>query len=187
SGLLSHLGMQEATEVKAAPTRGKKPPTSGRRHARNEYLGARGARFAIFPGSPLSRKPPAWIMAGELVETSRLWARDVARIEPEWAEELAPHLVKRVYSEPAWSTKRAAAIAQEKVLLYGLPIVAQRRVLYAKVDPEHARELFIRHALVQGEWTTHHQFFARNRSLLADAEELEHRARRRGLVVDDDA
>ncbi len=187
SGLLSHVGMQEVTETRAGPGRGRKPTTSGRRQARNEYQGARGARFAIFPGSRLSRKPPAWIMAAELVETSRLWARDVARIEPEWAEELAEHLVKRVYSEPAWSTKRAAAIAQEKVLLYGLPIVAQRRVLYAKVDPEHARELFIRHALVQGEWTTHHEFFDRNRALLADAEELEHRARRRGLVVDDDA
>ena len=191
AGLLSHLGMQEVTEVRvgAAPAKGAAARTGrpARKIARNEYLGARGARFAIFPGSPLSRKPPAWIMAGELVETSRLWARDVARIQPEWAEELAPHLVKRTYSEPAWSTKQGAAMALEKVLLYGVPIVAQRRVLYAKVDPEHARELFLRHALVQGEWTTHHAFFHDNRRLLADAEQLEHRARRRGLVVDDDA
>ena len=188
SGLLSQIGMQEATEVRAAPAhRTKKPTTSGRKGARNEYLGARGMRFAIFPGSPLSHRPPAWIMAGELVETSRLWGRDAARIQPEWAEELAAHLVKRTYSEPAWSTKQGAAMASEKVLLYGVPIVTQRRVLYAKVDPEHARELFIRHALVEGEWTTHHEFFHDNRALLTQAESLEHRARRRDLVVDDDA
>ena len=188
SGLLSQIGMQEATEVKATPThRAKKSSVSVRKGARNEYLGARGARFAIFPGSPLSRKAPAWIMVGELVETSRLWGRDAARIQPEWAEDLAAHLVKRTYSEPAWSTKQGAAMASEKVLLYGVPIVAQRRVLYAKVDPEHARELFIRHALVEGEWTTHHTFFHDNRALLDQAESLEHRARRRDLVVDDDA
>ena len=125
-------------------------------------------------------------MAAELVETSRLWGRDVARIQPEWAEEVGAHLVKRTYSEPAWSTKQGAATAFEKVLLYGVPIVNQRRVLYAKVDPEHARELFVRHALVQGEWTTHHAFFHENRRLLAEAEGLEARARRRDLVVDDD-
>ncbi|MGV8966987.1 MAG: ATP-dependent RNA helicase HrpA [Cellulomonas sp.] len=188
SGLLSQIGMQEATEVKAAPThRAKKSSVSVRKGARNEYLGARGARFAIFPGSPLSRKAPAWIMVGELVETSRLWGRDAAKIQPEWAEDLAAHLVKRTYSEPAWSTKQGAAMASEKVLLYGVPIVAQRRVLFSKVDPEYARELFIRHALVEGEWTTHHEFFHANRALLAEAENLEHRARRRDLVVDDDA
>lgn len=189
SGLLSQIGMQEVTEVRAGAPKGTKnaPPPRGRKGGRNEYIGARGARFAIFPGSPLSRKPPAWIMAGELVETSRLWARDAARIQPEWAEELAAHLVKRTYSEPTWSTKQGAAMAFERVLLYGVPIVAQRRVLYAKVDPEHARELFIRHALVEGEWTTHHAFFHDNRALLAQAESLEHRARRRDLVVDDDA
>lgn len=187
SGLLSHIGMQEATEV-AAPSRGA-PAARGRRpdrRARNEYLGARGARFAIFPGSGLAKRPPAWVMAAELVETSRLWARDAARIQPEWAEEVGAHLVRRTYSEPAWSSKQGAATAFEKVLLYGVPIVAQRRVLYAKVDPEHARELFVRHALVQGEWTTHHQFFHENRRLLAEAEGLEARARRRDLVVDDD-
>ncbi|MFC0713074.1 ATP-dependent RNA helicase HrpA [Cellulomonas biazotea] len=188
AGVLSHIGMQEATEV-AAPARGAAGGARGRRpdrRARNEYLGARGARFAIFPGSALSRRPPAWVMAAELVETSRLWARDAARIQPEWAEEVGAHLVKRTYSEPAWSSKQGAATAFEKVLLYGVPIVAQRRVLYAKVDPEHARELFVRHALVQGEWTTHHQFFHENRRLLAEAEGLEARARRRDLVVDDD-
>jgi len=190
AGLLSHLGMQEATEVRASAVaaRGKAADARGRRpQARNEYLGARGARFAVFPGSPLAKKPPAWVMAGELVETSRLWARDVARVQPEWAEELAAHLVKRTYSEPTWSGKQGAAVASERVLLYGLPIVAGRRVLYAKVDAEHARELFIRHALVEGDWTTHHAFFARNRALLAEAEQLEHRARRRGIVADEDA
>ncbi|GIG20842.1 ATP-dependent helicase [Cellulomonas chitinilytica] len=186
SGLLSQIGMQEATEV-AAPARGGSR-AGGRpdRRARNEFLGARGARFAIFPGSGLAKRPPAWVMAAELVETSRLWARDAARIQPEWAEEVGAHLVKRTYSEPAWSTKQGAAVAFEKVLLYGVPIVAQRRVLFAKVDPEHARELFLRHALVQGEWTTHHAFFHENRRLLAEAEGLEARARRRDLVVDDD-
>lgn len=182
AGLLSQIGMQEATEVS---TRGKTPGRPDRR-GRNEYLGARGARFAIFPGSGLARKPPAWVMAAELVETSRLWGRDVARIQPEWAEEVGAHLVRRTYSEPAWSTKQGAATAFEKVLLYGVPIVNGRRVLYAKVDPEHARELFVRHALVQGEWTTHHAFFHENRRLLAEAEGLEARARRRDLVVDDD-
>ncbi|GAA3800843.1 hypothetical protein CSO01_16970 [Cellulomonas soli] len=188
SGLLSHIGMQEATEVQASRGRTGPDARGGRpdRRGRNEYLGARGARFAIFPGSGLARKPPAWVMAGELVETSRLWGRDAARIQPEWAEELGAHLVKRTYSEPAWSTKQGAATATEKVLLYGVPIVAGRRVLYSKVDPEHARELFLRHALVQGEWTTHHQFFHENRRLLAEAEGLEARARRRDLVVDDD-
>lgn len=188
AGLLSQVGMQEVTEVRAnAPAKGRDARPQRRPQARNEYLGARGARFAIFPGSPLSRKPPAWIMAGELVETSRLWARDVARVQPEWAEELAPHLVKRTYSEPVWSTKQGAAMATERVLLYGVPIVAGRRVLFAKVDPEHARELFVRHALVEGEWTTHHEFFHANRRLLAEAEQVEHRSRRRGIVVDDDA
>ncbi|MDO8122205.1 ATP-dependent RNA helicase HrpA [Isoptericola sp. b490] len=187
SGLLSQIGQQEATEVRTGRTSGTERDRRGRPRPRNEYVGARGARFAIFPGSGLAKKPPAWVMAGELVETSRLWARDVARIEPEWAEELAEHLVKRTYSEPAWSGKRGAAMATERVTLYGVPIVTGRRVLYAKVDPEHARELFLRHALVEGDWTTHHRFFHTNRALLAQAEELEQRARRRDLVVDDDA
>ncbi|WP_251152724.1 ATP-dependent RNA helicase HrpA [Cellulosimicrobium sp. Marseille-Q4280] len=193
AGLLSQIGMQDTGDVKAssvAHLKGEARAKALRRaqkQARNEYTGARGARFAIFPGSPLSKKPPAWIMAGELVETSRLWARDVARIQPEWAEDLAGDLARRTYSDPHWSTKRGAAIAVEKVLLYGVPIVADRKVLYAKVDPEAARELFVRHALVQGEWTTHHQFFHENRRLLEEAEELEARSRQRGLVVDDEA
>ena len=192
AGLLSQIGMQETGEVKAsavAHLRGEARERALRRakkQARNEYVGARGARFAIFPGSPLSKKPPVWIMAGELVETSRLWARDVARIQPEWAEELAGPLARRTYSDPYWSTKRGAAMCTEKVLLYGVPIVSDRRVLYAKVDPEAAREMFVRHALVQGEWTTHHRFFHDNRALLEEAGELEARSRQRGLVADED-
>lgn len=125
-------------------------------------------------------------MAGELVETSRLWARDVARIQPEWAEHLASGITKHTYSDPHWSTKRGAAIAHEKVLLYGVPIVADRPVLYAKVNPENAREMFIRHALVGGEWSTHHKFVQHNKQVLAQAEELEARSRQRGLVADED-
>ncbi len=121
-------------------------------------------------------------MAAELVETSRLWGRTVARIEPEWAEPLAPHLVKRTYSEPHWSAKRAAVMARERVTLYGVPLVADRLVGYGRVDPELSRELFIRHALVEGDWRTHHRFFAANRALLEDVEELEQRARRRDIA-----
>ncbi|QGQ18143.1 ATP-dependent RNA helicase HrpA [Cellulomonas sp. JZ18] len=186
SGLLSQVGMQLVTEVQATgkDAKGKGRAASDRR-ARNEYLGARGARFAIFPGSALARRPPSWVMAAELVETSRLWARDAARIKPEWAEELGAHLVKRTYSDPAWSTRQGAAMVNEKVLLYGVPIVSQRRVLLGTVDPAGARELFLRHALVQGEWTTHHAFFHENRRLLAEVGDLEARTRSR-LVVDDD-
>ncbi|MFE6968269.1 ATP-dependent RNA helicase HrpA [Isoptericola sp. NPDC057653] len=192
AGLLSQIGMQDTGEIKAssvAHLRGEARARALRqaaKRARNEYVGARGARFAIFPGSPLSKKPPEWIMASELVETSRLWARDVARIRPEWAEELAGPLAKHTYSDPHWSTKQGAAMATEKVLLYGVPIVADRPVLFAKVDPEAAREMFVRHALVEGQWTTHHRFFAENRRLLAEAEELEARSRQRGLVASED-
>jgi len=126
-------------------------------------------------------------MAAELVETSRLWARVVARIEPEWVEPLAGHLVNRGYSEPHWDAKRGSAMALERVTLYGLPLVAARPVTLGRIDPVLARELFIAHALVEGEWQTHHKFFHANRQLLADAEELERRARRRGIVADDAA
>ncbi|HEX6232664.1 MAG TPA: ATP-dependent RNA helicase HrpA [Jiangellaceae bacterium] len=181
AGLLSHIGVQE--EVKRTPPgagagRGRRPMT--------EYLGARGARFAIFPGSGLAKSRPQWVMAAELVETSRLWARVVAKIDPAWAEELAGHLVKRTYSEPHWEKNAGAVMAYEKVTLYGVPIVAERKVAYGKVDPELCRELFIRHALVEGEWRTDHTFFHQNRELLASVEDLEHRARRRDIVVDDD-
>ena len=164
AGLLSHVGYRDPEK--------------------REYVGARGARFAPRPGSALFRRPPRWVMAGELVETSRLWGRDLGRIEPEWVEPLAEHLLKRSYSEPHWSSKHGAVMAYEKVLLYGVPIVAARRTSYGRIDPELSRELFIRHALVGGEWRTHHRFFHHNRALLEDVAELEHRARRRDILVD---
>ncbi|WP_104179029.1 ATP-dependent RNA helicase HrpA [Arthrobacter sp. B0490] len=153
---------------------------------KREYSGARGTRFAVFPGSALFKKSPDWVMAAELVETSRLWARVVARIDPLWAEQVAPHLVKRTYSEPHWSRKMGSVMAYEKVTLYGVPIVPQRRINYGRVDREVARELFIRHALVEGDWKTHHTFFSRNQARLAEVDELENRLRRRDLRVDDE-
>ncbi len=183
AGLLSQIGMKTEPARVVAPAPGS--PGNGRR-PRAEYLGARNARFAIFPGSGLARKAPDWIVAAELVETSRLWARTVARIEPEWVEPLARHLVRHSYSEPHWEKKRGGAVALEKVTLYGVPLVVDRKVPYGRIDPAAARELFIRHALVEGEWQTSHRFFAENRRLLAEAEEVEHRARRRGLVAGED-
>ncbi|RPE42677.1 ATP-dependent helicase HrpA [Streptomyces sp. Ag109_O5-1] len=169
AGLLSHIGMKDVKDG-----------------AKNEYLGARNAKFAIFPGSALFKKTPRFVMSAELVETSRLWARVNAKIEPEWVEPLAGHLLKRTYSEPHWEKDQAAVMAFEKVTLYGVPIVADRKVNYGRIDPEVSRELFIRNALVEGDWRTHHKFFADNRRLLNEVEELEHRARRRDIVVDDD-
>ncbi len=166
TGLLSQVGLKDA----AAP----------------DYLGARGARFAINPGSALARKSPTWVMAAELVETSRLWARTVSRVDPAWVEELGQHLVRRSYSEPHWEKKRAAVMASERVTLYGIPLVPARTVTYSAVDPALCRELFLRHALVEGDWSTHHKFFHANRALLKELEALEHRARRRGLLVDDE-
>ncbi|HEU5158619.1 MAG TPA: ATP-dependent RNA helicase HrpA [Streptosporangiaceae bacterium] len=166
AGLLSHIGLLDPE--------------------RREYDGARGAKFAIFPGSALFKKPPRWVMSAELVETSRLWARVNARIQPEWVEPLAGHLVKRGYSEPHWEKARGAVMAVEKVTLYGVPIVAARTVNYGGIDPRLSRELFIRQALVEGDWDTRHRFFHDNRRLLAEVEELEHRARRRDILVDDE-
>jgi ATP-dependent helicase HrpA len=166
AGLLSHIGLLDAET--------------------RDYLGARGARFAIFPTSALFRRSPRWVMVAELVETSRLWGRTVARIEPQWVEPLAGHLVKRSYSEPHWERHRGAAVAYEKVTLYGVPIVTSRKVDYAKIDPERSRELFLRCALVEGDWETRHAFFYTNRALLDDVEELERRARRRDIAVDDE-
>jgi ATP-dependent helicase HrpA len=166
AGLLSHVGVRDA--------------------ATRDYLGARGARFAIAPGSALFKKPPQFVVAAELVETSRLWGRMLGRIEPEWAERVGAHLVKRSYSEPHWEKKRGSVVAFERVTLYGVPLVTQRKVSYGSVDPVVSRDLFLRHALVEGDWDTHHAFFARNRALIEDVEELEHRARRRDIVVDEE-
>ncbi|MDN3936379.1 ATP-dependent RNA helicase HrpA [Arthrobacter sp. YD4] len=167
SGLLSHIGILD--------------------ERKREYAGARGTRFAIFPGSALFKKSPTFVMAAELVETSRLWARVAAKFDPLWAEQVAPDLVKRSYSEPHWSKKMGSVMAHEKVTLYGVPIIPNRRVNYGRVDPDLSRELFIRHALVEGDWQTHHKFFHRNRALLQEIEELEARMRRRDILVDDQA
>jgi len=166
AGLLSHVGLKD--------------PEKG------DYLGARGTRFSVFPGSALFKKQPRWIASAELVETSRLWARVNARVEPEWIEPLAQHLVKRTYSEPHWERKQGAVMANERVTLYGIPLVAGRKVNYGRIDPETSRELFIRHALVEGDWDTRHRFFAANRALLDEVEDLENRARRRDILVDDE-
>jgi ATP-dependent helicase HrpA len=189
SGLLSHIGLLEERDRVSRPAGARTSTTGGRQGGEGrgprEYLGARGARFAIFPGSVLKGRNPSFLMAGELVETGRLWARQNAAIKPEWAEQLGGDLVKRSYSEPHWSKRRAAVMAHEKVTLYGVPLVADRLVNYGRIDAGLARELFIRHALVYGEWHTRARFFAENRRLLEEAEELEHRARRRDLVVDE--
>jgi len=173
AGLLSHIGLRDPD------------PSTGSGQAAGHYRGARNARFSVFPGSGLFKKQPQFLIAAELVETSKLYARVNAAVKPEWAEQLGEHLVKRTYSEPHWSKKRAAVLAYERVTLYGVPLVTDRLTSYANVDPAVARELFIRHALVYGEWATRHRFFHENRALLEEAEELEHRARRRDIVVDE--
>jgi ATP-dependent helicase HrpA len=165
AGLLSHVGVRD--------------------EQRREYLGARGARFGISPGSALFRKQPQFVMAEELVETTRLWARINARIDPAWAEELGAHLVKRQYSEPRWSGRKGSAVATERVTLFGVPLVVGRTVGLGRIDPELARDLFIRHALVEGDWTSPHAFLKENAALVERVGELEARTRRRGLVVDD--
>src|SRR3954452_10463447 len=138
----------------------------------------------LWPGTGVKGQP-AWVMVNELVETSRLWGRTVARIDPRWVEPMAGHLLKRSYDDPRWEKKGAQVVATERVTLYGLPIVAGRSVSYAKLDPVLARDLFIRSALVEGDWDTRHRFFAANRALIEEVEALEERARRRDILVDD--
>jgi ATP-dependent helicase HrpA len=167
SGLLSHVGLKDP--------RGR------------EYQGARGARFAIFPGSGLARRPPGWVMVAELVETSRLWGRTAAQIDPKWIEPLARHVVKRTYGEPRWDARRGSVVATERVTLYGLPIVTDRTVPYGRIDPVLSRGLFIRRALVEGDWESRHAFLAENRRLVEEVEALEHRARRRDILASDQA
>lgn len=167
SGLLSHIGVREGE--------------------RTDYLGARGARFALFPSSSLAKRQPRWVMAEELVETSRLWAREAARIEPAWAERLGADLLVHHFSEPHWDPQRASVMAWERATLFGVPVVARRRVPYARVDHDDARELFIRHALVEGDWVAagpgeRHEVLAENRALV---EEL--RSRRRDVSVSEEA
>ncbi|OQZ96081.1 ATP-dependent RNA helicase HrpA [Mycolicibacter algericus] len=166
AGLLSHVGMRRV---------------DGR-----DYLGARNSRFVLAPGSVLAKRPPRWVVVAELVETSRLYGRTAARIQPDVIERVAGELVQRSYSEPHWDAQRGEVLAYERVTLYGLPLVARRRVGYARVDPTLARELFIRHALVEDDWQSRHGFVADNARLRAELDELQDRARRRDLIVDDD-
>ena len=165
AGLLSHVGMRDGD--------------------RREYRGARDARFVIAPGSVLARRPPRWVMAAELVETDQLRARRVAAIQPEWAEPLASHLVKRTYGDPWWDAQAARAVTSETVTLYGLPIVSGRTVGLDRVDGELARHLFIRHALVAGDWHTRHAFVARNAEFVERVQLLEARIRRIDLLDDE--
>jgi ATP-dependent helicase HrpA len=166
AGLLSHVGMRDPEGY--------------------EYRGARGARFFIAPGSTLFKAAPGWVMAAELVETSKLWARGVAPVKPEWIEKAAAHLTRSSCSDPWWDARRGVAVANETVTLYGLPLVTDRPVLYSHVDPAAARELFIRSALVGGEWDTRHEFDAHNRELIEHVHDLEARERRTDLLVDDE-
>ncbi|MGB5445459.1 MAG: ATP-dependent RNA helicase HrpA, partial [Psychromonas sp.] len=165
AGLLSHIGFKDKEA---------------------EYLGTRNSKFYLFPGSGLFKKQPKWTMVAELVETAKLFGRIAARIQPEWIEQQAQHLIKRSYSEPHWQKKLGVVGAFEKQTLYGVPIVNQRKVIYTQIDPVLCRELFIRHALVEGEFITRHQFFSDNQALLQDIEELEHKSRRRDILVDDE-
>ena len=156
-----------------------------------DYQGARNTHFVVWPGSGLHRRTPAWVMAAELVETSRLFARTVAEIQPQWIEPLAKHLVKRSYSEPIWSSRNGAAMCKERVTLYGMTLIADRQILLSSVGTDSsrdlARELFIRHGLVEGDWRTHHTFLAANKAAIEEAQETESKLRRRGVVADEDS
>lgn len=194
SGLLSHIGLRDDRDS-GSPTstnKGRDGRSPGRSARGREYLGARQRRFVIFPGSGLAKKQPAAVMAAELVETSRLFARTVAQIDPAWAEPLAAHLVKRQYSEPRWEKRQGSAVVDEKVTLFGVPIVPRRRAQLARIDAPLARELFIRHALVDGDWDTSRldkrltAFLRTNAQLRRELEKLEERQRRRDILLDDE-
>jgi ATP-dependent helicase HrpA len=193
SGLLSHIGILDERKPQGPAQRGRgDTPPKGRQPAR-EYLGARGARFAIFPGSGLRKQSPSAVMAAELVETSRLFARTVAAVDPAWAEELAGDLAKRSLSEPHWSKTAGAASAYEKVTLFGVEIIPRRRVQLSRFDRPLARELFLRHALVEGEWDAAAldkrltAFERRNIELRRRLEKIEERERRRDILAGDEA
>ena len=153
----------------------------------NDYTGARGSRFHLFPASALFKAKPKWVMAAELVETTRLYARDVAVIQPEWIEQEAPHLVRYHYFEPHWEQKRGEVVASERVTLYGLTVLPRRPVSYGKVAPEEAREIFIRGALVAQESNLQTAFFVHNKKLIKEITELEHKSRKQDVLVDDEA
>lgn len=173
SGLLGNIGMK-STEVDPADRR--EPP----------FLGARGIKFHLWPGSPKARKAARWIVAAELVETSRLYARTVADIDPVWIERTAAHLIRRSHGDPHWEKRSAQVVALERGTLYGLPVYLQRRVPYGPIDPAHARQIFLREALVAGNWETRAPFFLHNRKLVAEIRELEHRTRRPDVLVDEE-
>ena len=153
----------------------------------NDYTGARGSRFHLFPASALFKAKPKWVMAAELVETTKLYARDVAAIQPEWIEQEAPHLVRYHYFEPHWEQKRGEVIASERVTLYGLTVLPRRPVSYGRIAPEEAREIFIRSALVAQECDLKADFFAHNKKLIKEITELEHKSRKQDVLVDDEA
>ncbi len=164
SGLLSHIGQLDENR---------------------EYKGARGSKFYIFPGSGVAKKSPKWIMGAELVETSRLFARMVGKIDAQWIEPLADHLVKKSYSEPHWEKKQGAVMASEQVSLYGLILVANRKVNFNKIEPDTCREIFIREALVNGDCTIQENFFKANKVLVEEIETLEKKARRKDFLIDE--
>lgn len=166
SGMLSQVGLRDGDK--------------------KELLGARNARFVLVPNSALAKKPPRWLMVAELTETHRLYGRTAAKIEPEWLERQAEHLLKSNYSEPYWSKKQGAVMGYLSQSLFGLPVVVRRQINYSQIDPKLCRELFIRHALVEGELQTRHEFFHHNQALLEQVETLEHKSRRRDLVIDDE-
>ncbi|WP_210479486.1 ATP-dependent RNA helicase HrpA [Naasia sp. SYSU D00948] len=194
SGLLSQIGVvDQRTAAKDGRSGGKDAKDKRRRNV--EYLGARGVKFAVFPGSPLAKKPPSAVMAAELVETSRLFARTVGAIDPAWAERLAGDLVKRNHSEPHWEARQGAAVGYETVTLFGVPLVVRRRIQWSRVDAAEARELFLRHALVQQEWPSHldrskdpaFEFERANARLVRELGEVEERTRRRDILSGDES
>jgi ATP-dependent helicase HrpA len=184
AGLLSHIGLKQVSDNKLGA--GKYGDKNNPRKQQHEYMGARNQKFVIFPGSALAKKPPAALMSAELVETSRLFARTNAAIDPSWAERIAGDLCKRSYSEPHWEKNQGSVVAYERVTLFGVTLVAHRRMQYSRIDPELCRELFIRHALVDGEWDSKQAFDRSNRALRRQLEELEERSRRRDILADDE-
>ncbi|MFZ4117362.1 MAG: ATP-dependent RNA helicase HrpA [Rhodoluna sp.] len=183
SGLLSQIGLKQLTDKKAGDLVKKSDKPA---KASNEYLGSNAKKFVIFPGSSLAKKPPAAVMSAELVETSRVFARMNAAINPEWAESLAGDLCKRSFSEPHWEKSQGSVVAYERVMLFGVPIVVSRRMQYSRLDMKLSRELFIRHALVQGEWDSKQTFDRTNRELLKRLEELAETSKKPLYAPDDE-
>ncbi|MSZ10551.1 MAG: DUF3418 domain-containing protein, partial [Actinobacteria bacterium] len=183
SGLLSQIGLKQLSEKKNndKSLKSEKPQKSS-----NEYLGSNGKKFVVFPGSTLAKKPPAAIMSAELVETSRLFARMNAAFNPEWAEELAGDLAKSSFSEPHWEKSQGAVVAYERVMLFGVPIVVARRMQYSRIDPNICRDLFIRHALVQGEWDSKQQFDRENQALLKKLEAMAEKSPKQMFAPDEE-